>query len=94
MLNSAQIGTADEMKELATSHSYELEVEAAFVGNLILTAARSGRLKVIVQHELSEELAEELESKGYKIVHTPISDAPQYIICWDTSEAEESSQQK
>lgn len=94
MLYDAQIGTAAEMKELATSKSYANLVEAAFVGSLIRTAAKAGELRVICQHKLGDVLASELESKGYTITHVDISDAPQYIISWENADSavEENSQ--
>lgn len=91
MLYDAQIGTAAEMKELATSKSYVNLVEAAFVGSLIRTAAKAGELKVICQHKLGEELATELQAKGYTITHVDISDAPQYVISWENAEVDNST---
>lgn len=76
------IGTAAEMREVASSLSYYNEVEAKFVESLITTAAHSGEFCVVCQHKLSDSLTATLESKGYVITHVGISDAPQYIISW------------
>lgn len=79
------IGTAEEMYQLASSLSYYNEVEELFVGSLITTAANTGEFRVICQHKLSDTLEQQLLNKGYEITHVNISDAPQYVISWKSA---------
>ena len=82
-----ELHTAAEVRAIAESGSYLLEVEEKTVANLINNAANSGELRVIYQQDISKELTEKLIGMGYVI--TSVGSVPnhQYLISWKFTES-------
>jgi hypothetical protein len=82
-----ELHTAAEVRAIAESGSYLLEVEEKTVANLINNAANSGELRVIYQQDISKELTEKLIGMGYVI--TSVGSVPnhQYLISWKSTES-------
>jgi hypothetical protein len=85
----------DELKELksaadvkAVSDTAAYELEKIGVANLINSAANTGETCVVLNHKLSTELKEELESEGYTLKYNVAKSNREDEVCisWETTD--------
>lgn len=77
--------SATDVKSVASTAA--LDQETSTVAYYINSAANTGNTQVLINHKLSAELAETLESKGYTLSYNEhIADpSAEVTISWDIS---------